>query len=88
VKLYKPGTLSRVTVARKPDLLESCFGPLGNLKTVHGDRHGGLLLSMDAINSTKQLARCDQISGTRRRGRVKSRTASTREPDLTQGTKI
>jgi hypothetical protein len=55
VKLYKPGTLSRVTVARKPDLLESCFGPLGNLKTVHGDRHGGLLLSMAAINSTKQV---------------------------------
>ena len=38
VKLYKARHLVEMTVARQPDLLERCFGPLGNAEKVHGDR--------------------------------------------------
>jgi hypothetical protein len=39
MKLYKAWHLVEVTVARKPDLLEGCFGPFGNSETVHSDEH-------------------------------------------------
>jgi hypothetical protein len=39
LKLYKARHLVEMTVARPPDLLERCFGPLGNAETVHSDKH-------------------------------------------------
>jgi hypothetical protein len=39
VKFYKARHLVEMTVARKPDVLECCFGPLGNAETVHCDKH-------------------------------------------------
>jgi len=39
VKLYEARYLVEMTVARHPDLLESCFGSLGYSETVHGDKH-------------------------------------------------
>src|ERR1700730_545013 len=39
VKLYKARHLVEMTVARHPDVLERCFGPLGNAKAVHGNEH-------------------------------------------------
>ena len=38
VKLYKARHLVEMTIARKPDLFESCFGPFGNSEAVHRDR--------------------------------------------------
>jgi hypothetical protein len=39
VKLYKAGHLVEMTVARHPNVLESCFGALGNPEAVHRDKH-------------------------------------------------
>src|ERR1022692_1910523 len=39
VKLYKARHLVEVTVARRPDLLESCFRALSNAEAVHRDKH-------------------------------------------------
>ena len=39
MKLDKAWHLVEVTVAGHPDLLESCFGALGNAKAVHCDKH-------------------------------------------------
>ena len=39
VKLSKARHLVEMTVTRHPNMLESCFGPLGYTKAVHGDKH-------------------------------------------------
>jgi hypothetical protein len=39
VKLHEAWHLLEVTVARHPNVLERCFGPLGDAKAVHGDKH-------------------------------------------------
>src|SRR6202035_3126019 len=39
VKLQKARHLVEIAVARRPDLLERGFGPLGYAKTIHGDEH-------------------------------------------------
>jgi len=39
VKLYKARHLVEMTVARQPNLLKVGFGPLGNTKAVHCDKH-------------------------------------------------
>src|SRR6266404_4496883 len=39
MKLDKARHLVQMTVARGPDLLESCLGAFGNAKAVHGDKH-------------------------------------------------
>src|ERR1035437_8636487 len=46
-----------MTVARKPDLLEAGFGPLGNTETVHGDKHWDLLTLPD----DGSIARCNMV---------------------------
>src|SRR5438034_7307919 len=43
VKFDKARHLVEMTIARQPHLLECGFGPLGNSKTVHRDKHVGLL---------------------------------------------
>jgi hypothetical protein len=39
VKLYEALDFFEMTVARHPNLLEGCFGPLGNTEAVHCDKH-------------------------------------------------
>ena len=54
VKLYKARHLVEMTVARKPNLLERCFGPFGNSKTVHRDKHRSVL-SITACTSQQDI---------------------------------
>src|SRR4030088_1250691 len=63
VKFYKAWHLIEVTIARNPDLLERCFGPLGNAETVHHDKHGGLLPRwLRSTHNTKQSARLRSVN--------------------------
>src|SRR6266850_2304566 len=39
VKLHEAWHLLEVTVPRHPNVLERCFGTLGDAKAVHGDKH-------------------------------------------------
>ena len=39
VKLYEARYLFKMTVARQPDVLESCFGAFDHFEAVHCDEH-------------------------------------------------
>src|SRR5690349_1972757 len=39
VKLYEARHLFKITVARRPDVLESCFGAFDHFEAVHCDEH-------------------------------------------------
>jgi len=53
VKLYKARHLVEMTVARQPDLLEICFAPFGNSKSVHGYKHRKLSFFIIGIKAAR-----------------------------------